>query len=209
VTKLTCDETMDGAAEFALGILPPSQRAAVAAHLLGCQACHREVTALSNVASTLVNVIPGTEPPLGFDRAVLRRVRPRQRTTTIVVGVVAAVAMLLIVAASVFALAPGSRHKAAAFGVVSVFRQDGVRVGTLTASGHPLWVSVAIRGVDWSGSVTCQLVSPRGAAVTLGAFDLVHGGGSWAAYEPAWMVGDGLARLVNRDGQVLATAVLH
>jgi hypothetical protein len=73
---LTCVETREAAAEFALGILDPAHRDEVARHLCRCHDCRVEVAGLTEVALRLLDVLPGTEPPLGFDRAVLFRVRP-------------------------------------------------------------------------------------------------------------------------------------
>lgn len=68
---LTCVEAREAAAEFALGILDPIYRREVDSHLRLCDDCRREITGLTEVAARLLDVIPGTEPPLGFDRAVL------------------------------------------------------------------------------------------------------------------------------------------
>jgi len=75
MTNLTCAMARDAAAEYALDILEPEERSALAAHLVRCPACRAEVDAMSDVATRLIELVPGTEPPLGFDRRVLARVR--------------------------------------------------------------------------------------------------------------------------------------
>ncbi len=72
---LTCAEARDLAAEFALDILEPEERSAVAAHLLRCPTCRAEVSGMEVVSERLLDLVPGTEPPLGFDRRVLARVQ--------------------------------------------------------------------------------------------------------------------------------------
>ena len=75
MTELTCAQVRDAAAEYALDILEPGERSAVAAHLLRCPACRAQVEGMSGVATRLIELVPGTEPPLGFDRRVMARVR--------------------------------------------------------------------------------------------------------------------------------------
>ena len=67
---------------------------------------------------------------------------------------------------------------------------------------------MTVRGLGESGLVTCQLMSRDGAPVTLGTFDLVHGSGSWSAPEPAGLAQDAGVRLVDPQGQVLASATI-
>jgi hypothetical protein len=50
------------------------------------------------------------------------------------------------------------------------------------------------------------LVDIDGSVETIGVFDLVNGSGSWAAPDPQGLRGYHQARLVDRTGQVLATA---
>ncbi len=75
MTELTCTQVRDAAAEYALDILEPGERSGIAAHLLRCPACREDVESMSGVATRLLELVPGTEPPLGFDRRVLARVR--------------------------------------------------------------------------------------------------------------------------------------
>ena len=79
MTELTCAQVSEVSGEFALRILPDEQRAAVAAHLLRCPHCRREVDQMTAIGNQLLELLPGTEPPLGFDRRVLARIRPRHR----------------------------------------------------------------------------------------------------------------------------------
>jgi hypothetical protein len=206
--ELTCAETQEAAAEFALKVLPRAGRSLVAAHLLRCDPCRREVEALTAIATRLLDLVPGTEPPVGFDHSVLVRVTPRpRRAKTVAISVVAAVIVSVLVVVSTVAIMAGSDHPATpAAGVAAAFRAGGIRVGSFWAGGHPLWVSVAVHGLSMSGTVACQLVDRNGAIGTLGLFDLVDGTGSWAAPDPAGVGRDREARLLDGAGRVIATA---
>jgi hypothetical protein len=119
-----------------------------------------------------------------------------------------AVASCLILTTAIIEISRLSHHATKPTGVVAVFRENGVSVGSLAAGGRPPWVSVSVRGIAVSGPVTCQLVGRGGSVQTLGIFDLVHGNGSWAAPDPGGIGGDRQARLVTQRGHVVATATL-
>ncbi len=84
-----CARYADELAELALGIATGRRRAETLAHVERCQSCHAEMEELSRSADSMLDVIPGVEPPLGFEvrlaerlgagRAV-RRVAGRQLT---------------------------------------------------------------------------------------------------------------------------------
>jgi hypothetical protein len=90
VKELSCPEAREAAAEFALGVLPEVQRTEVTAHLAECRDRRQEVAVLNEIAARLVDLVPGTEPPLGFDRMVLSRVRPGRRRRIVVSATAAA-----------------------------------------------------------------------------------------------------------------------
>jgi hypothetical protein len=206
--ELTCAETREAAAEFALKILPQPQRDLVAAHLLGCAPCRREVEALTEIAACLLDLVPGTEPPLGFDHLVLARVAPRPRQARrVAIAVVAAAIVCALVAVAAVHIPGGGRRPATAAAMTAAFRAGGAQVGTFSAGGRPIWVSVAVWGLPVSGSVTCELVDRDGAVQTLGLFDLVDGTGSWAAPDTSGIGRDQTARLIDRGGRVLAIAI--
>jgi hypothetical protein len=178
------------------------------AHLLDCLDCQEEVAGLSAVASRLVDLVPGTEPPLGFDRAVLVRVGLRRRNHAVALAVAAAVVMAVLLTGSLLTVSGGSRHLVSS-APIGVFRDDGVAVGSLSVSGRPSWVYVSVRGIGVSGPVSCQMVEADGSVETLGLFDLVHGSGYWAAPHPEGLREYRGARLVDLAGQIVATATWH
>ncbi len=206
MVELTCAQVRDAAAEFALRILPQPQRGHVAAHLLGCEDCRRDADGFTEVAARLVDVIPGTEPPLGFDRKLLGRVMPHRRRKGMVAAVIASVAVCVLLAVAATLGVDDVGHPTRPAEVAAVLWEGPTPVGSLSASGRPLWVSVKVHDLAVSGPVTCQLLGRNRTVVTLGTFDVVHGSGSWAAPDPAGVSGDGGGRLVEPNGRVIAAA---
>jgi anti-sigma factor RsiW len=216
MTQFTCTEVRDAAAEFALDILEPPERSAIAAHLLRCPACRAEVDSMCAVGTELLQLVPGTEPPLGFDHRVMARVGEhrhswagRARRHPRIVGAVAAAAALIFGAVGWMAGRTTTTHAARVM-LTAEIHQGARTVGRVEAyPGHPAWVNMSIHGSSWAGWVTCQIVEKDGKTVNLGSFNLVHGGGSWGAPDTAWANGLSAVRLVNANGDVLATAVLR
>jgi anti-sigma factor RsiW len=209
--ELTCSEVQDSAAEFALDILDPQDRSIVAAHLIRCRACRAEVDSMQATAGHLLDLVPGTEPPLGFDRRVMNhvdasgaRVRRRWRVT---IGAAAA-AVLIVLGATLGVVETSSSHPAAPHLVSAAFMAGGRQVGEIEvyANNQSPWVSMMVRGVSVQGPVSCQLVDRSGTVETVGSFDLVNGMGSWGAYD-RWNPNDmASARLVDAAGHVVASA---
>jgi anti-sigma factor RsiW len=217
MTEVTCRDVQDAAAEYALDILDADERSAIAAHLLRCRECRAEVDAMNGVSSRLLELVPGTEPPLGFDQRVLARVRRdrsagrrwvsrRPRLTT---GLAAAVAAGALVFGSLGWFDKGSSPHPARAALAADFIQSGRNVGEVYATQSSNWVSMMVRGARGAEKVTCQLVRRDGSITTLGSFDLVDGSGSWGAPDPAGFAGAAGARLVDNTGKVIATATFH
>ena len=222
MTTPTCPEVREAAAEFALDILEPHERSVIAAHLLRCPACRAEVQAMSGIGSRLLELVPGTEPPLGFDERVLATVRPdaraarrawHRRTPRLFAGAAAAVAAVVILAIGSLSLGwfhDGSTSPAPRAVLTARFLQGGREVGELYASAHPAWLDMTVKGVAGADEVTCQLVGKDGKVTTVGSFDLVDGNGTWGAPDPqGGLAGAAGARLVDASGRVLATATLR
>jgi hypothetical protein len=207
MSDLTCPEVEEAAAEYALGILPRADADAVAAHLPGCAACSSEVEELSVIGDRILDLIPDTEPPVGFDRKVLAswRRRPGRRRTWAIVTV--APAVILVVTLATAALTGHSRPPQA--GELTGFLRDGGRtVGTVYVGGDPAWVTMTVQHAPVSGRVTCQLVGDDGATTTVGYFQLVDGSGTWSAPDPGAATRLASARLIGPGGDVLAVATL-
>ncbi|WP_432095307.1 hypothetical protein [Streptomyces sp. bgisy100] len=87
MTDLTCAELRELGAELALGILPGQERAAAITHLDRCPSCREYVGHLTLAEDGLLGLLPGSEPPVGFEKRVMRRLgmagaRPAGRRTS-------------------------------------------------------------------------------------------------------------------------------
>ncbi|MCX5087769.1 zf-HC2 domain-containing protein [Streptomyces sp. NBC_00365] len=69
-TDTTCEKLREIGAELALGILPGRERAAAVAHLDRCADCREYVEQLTLVGDGLIGLLPGCEPPVGFETRV-------------------------------------------------------------------------------------------------------------------------------------------
>ena len=228
---LTCDEVRDLAAEFALDILDSEDRSAVAAHLLRCPACRADVAGMEMVSERLLDLVPGTEPPLGFDRRVLARVQSgpagagrdaerygpvaglrgfvrRRPRLAVVVGALSAAAAVGF--GSIGWMAGQSDHRTQPRVMLSAaFRQAGHNVGEVYAyAGHPEWLEMTIDAGGSAGHLICEVVQRDGSIQVLGSFDLVGGRATWGAPDPSGVNGMTGVRLVDSQGHVVATATM-
>ncbi|MGX1543638.1 anti-sigma factor family protein [Streptomyces adustus] len=69
---VTCERLREIGAELALGVLPGRERAEAVAHLDRCAACREYVGHMTLVGDGLVGLLPGHEPPPGFETRVMR-----------------------------------------------------------------------------------------------------------------------------------------
>jgi anti-sigma factor RsiW len=227
MTEPTCAEVRDAAAEFALDILEPAERAAVAAHLLRCPACREEVDSMVSVGARLIELVPGTEPPLGFDHRVLARVRQtrpdrgRGRAQTVIrrrprvfAAVAAAAAAVALVFGSLGWFAGrNDDHRATKVILTAGFTQGGRHVGNVevytSGDGSP-WLTMTVQGAEGIAKVTCELIGTNGSHTEIGSFPLVDGSGTWGAPDPAGVAGVAGVQLVSTDShQLIATATFH
>lgn len=212
MAEINCDVAAESLAELALGTLRGEELRQVSTHVESCTDCRRELTGMLPVASQLLELIPGTEPPLGFDRRVLSRVEQAERgpgrvarRRTVIMAVAAAVAA--IVGVSTWLAGPGgASHQRARTEVAADFMQGGHNVGRIDARGTPLWLTVTVRGTGISGPVTCEVVHDDGSITTMGSFDLVGGSGTWSTPDPEGMAHVARAQLVDTAGNVVAVA---
>lgn len=68
---VSCQQCRELAAELALNVLPARERVGVLAHLDACAGCRDTVSALTDTADRLVELLPDTEPPVGFEHRVM------------------------------------------------------------------------------------------------------------------------------------------
>ncbi|WP_405876852.1 hypothetical protein OG762_00995 [Streptomyces sp. NBC_01136] len=69
-SDMTCVKVREIGAELALGVLPGRERAGAVAHLDRCADCREYVEQLTLVGDRLIGLLPGSEPPVGFETRV-------------------------------------------------------------------------------------------------------------------------------------------
>lgn len=209
------------APELALDVLTGYERATAQAHLGLCPQCREYVSSLTQIGDRLLTLVPGSEPPVGFEDRVLERMGfPAQRQVRASrrrwwpMAVAAAAVVAVVFGIGGWAIGTLSEHdtvtQAADNHQVLRFAQfrssDQRQVGQVfTYGGSPWWVYMSVTNAG-AASVTCQLVKQNGTVVPIGSFQVSGGKGSWGApldVDPGSLAG---ARLVSDHGVVLATA---
>ncbi|MEU9591076.1 hypothetical protein AB0D84_15315 [Streptomyces sp. NPDC048193] len=225
-----CPRLRDVAAEVALGVVPAEERAAALAHLQRCPACLANVRELARTADELIHLIPGREPPAGFESRVLQRIGPppRHRRPTMrrrfAVGLAAAVTAAAL-ALGGWAIGVSSTSAPSAVGParpdrllsadLTSHRQDVGRVFAYT--GTPHWVYVSVDADDLPArdraalhtTLTCQIERADGSTTTIGTFSLTSGYAHWVASYPAGSPPVTEVHLLAADSSVVASATLH
>jgi hypothetical protein len=216
--EMSCGEFADVAAELALGVLTGRERARAVTHLDECDSCREHVRQLSLTGEEMLGLLPGQEPPEGFETRVMGRLgvarkRPNWSRRMLTVAAVA----LAVVACGLGgwglrgALAPSSPGTSTA--------QAELREATLLTAAHesagkiyiydgkPRWLYMNVdTDTNRSGTVICQLVARGGRVITIGSFGLDGGYGAWGSPDPVAAGNVTGARLTSIDGTVLATA---
>lgn len=221
MSELSCERMHELAPELALDILSGYERATAQAHLGECPQCRTYVGSLAQVSDRLLTLVPGVEPPVGFEDRVLSRMgltapAPRQprRRHWLAVTAAAAAAALVFGAGGWIIGGVTTEHNT----VTAQAESDGIRVATFRTAAHqavgevftyqndPSWVYMAVHGpsnIDW---VACQLVKRDGSIVQIGAFTLSAGKGTWSSDLRLDPNSVATARLVSSEGTILATA---
>ncbi|MFF3325083.1 hypothetical protein [Streptomyces sp. NPDC002889] len=228
VGPYTCHELRENGAELALGVLPARERAAAVAHLQHCSACREHVRELARTVDGLVDLVPGCEPPVGFEGRVLERIGlPSRRSRHRRLLRRAVLAMAAVVAA--FALALGGwavgrlqdSQAPTASGTSVPNTGTSLLTGTLTSAGRSVGEAFAHTGASpWlyvaldadaveeriSGTVRCQIERADGSTATVGTFRVSKGYAHWGSPYPAGTAPITAVHLLAADGSVLATS---
>ena len=223
-----CERYADELAELALGTMTGRERAHILTHVESCPGCQAEMEQLSLAADSLLEVVPGVEPPLGFEVRLMERLGTGGATRRLVrrhwrlrQSALVLACLLLLAAAGVGAgwlvRGAGSRPPVArtAFGTepgghieTASLVSAGRALGEVVVySGPTSWLSMTLDDGSWSGEATCQIRLADGTTVPLGTFWLEKGYGSWSVVLPPGTGHIQLASVVTADG-VLATAHL-
>jgi len=220
MSELTCARMRELAPELALDVLTGYERATAQAHLGTCQQCREYVASLTQIGDRMLTLVPGAEPPVGFEDKVLASMgfpgrktsQPRRRWWPTAVAAAAVIAVVFGIGGWVVGdlTAPDRTTVAAdshpALRFAPLRSSDQHQVGQVFAyGGSPWWVYMTVTNAGAS-TVWCQLQEQNGQFVSIGSFQLSAGKGSWGQQvhtDPNTIVG---ARLVTDQGTVLATA---
>jgi hypothetical protein len=229
MTELSCVQCHELASELALGVLGGRERADAIAHLSRCPRCQDKVSALATTAARLVELVPETDPPPGFDQRVMAAITPPAPGPSLArrglpVAALALTGVLLAGGGWVFGQllpVPGAGLPVRA---VTVQPVADVMVSPLIAGNReigkayvypndPSWIYLSITD-DPAGSgsssasttVTCDLIRQDGSTVTLGTFPLQNGHADWATRTPIDSSSVDGATLTTDTGVTLASA---
>jgi hypothetical protein len=220
MNEMGCGDLAEVAAELALGVLTGRERAQAIAHLDRCDACREHVRQLTLTGEDLLGLLPGIEPPAGFETRVMSRVglagQRRRRPWTR--WMLAAAAGIVIAAAcglggwGLRGTAPvppstGSSTTGSTLHSAALITASHHKVGKIFLyGGSPRWLYMTVDTGLGNGTVICQLEGRDGRIITVGSFRLNGGYGYWGSPEPAKAATVTGARLTAADGKVLATA---
>ncbi|WP_328763537.1 MULTISPECIES: zf-HC2 domain-containing protein [unclassified Streptomyces] len=230
MSEMTCEQLKEVDAELALGILPARERARAVAHLDHCPGCRGHVEQLALVGDGLLALLPGTEPPVGFESRVTAALQPTpppapEAAPTRAPGrrwllrpKVAAVAAALAVACGFGGWAAGTAIEQAAAPLSPTARANaqllqaplitnGREVGRVFAHpGTQGWVYMSVDLEKPMPEVSCVLDHTDGTMTRLGTFSLQDGYGYWVATTDVNATTLAGARLLTPEGSVLAAA---
>ena len=103
LTEMDCDDLAEVAAQLALGVLTGRERAQAIMHLDRCGTCRERIRDLALTGEELLGLLPGREPPAGFETRVIGRLgftgRHRRRPPGRPRWMLAAAATVIAVAA--------------------------------------------------------------------------------------------------------------
>jgi hypothetical protein len=208
MSDMTCAQLDELGAELALGVLPAFERAMAQAHLAGCARCREQVRQLTVVGDELLDLVPESEPPVGLESHVMRRLLPvpiRARRRWPRIALAAACAALFAVGGWV--VSATTRTAPAEVVTVAMTTPNHGAAGTMFVyTGQPGWLYMNVdvdTGNEW---VTCEVQRRDGTVVADGRFQLHGGYGFWGAPLPATVTNLAEARLVTSDGRTVATA---
>jgi anti-sigma-K factor RskA len=221
---MDCDDLAEVATELALGVLTGRERAHAIVHLDRCDACREHVRNLAVTEEELLALLPGHEPPAGFETRVIGRLgsgrggsagrhrrRPSRRPRWMLA--VAAAAIAVVAGVGGWALrpaAPGTAGRPAqsalhTAALVTASHQSVGQVFLDSGDGTP-WLYMTVDTAPGAGAVVCQVVGRDGRIMTIGSFWPAGGHGHWGSPEPIQPGALTGVRLTTAAGQVLATA---
>lgn len=215
MSDISCVECQELGVEFALNTMRGETRGRVVDHLNHCPRCRATITALTETSERLMELMPETVPPLGFQQRVLTAVAhhaPETRHGAVLVAAVLVVIALLCGAGLLGqqVTKPGSDHD----------RQPGTRTllySPLTGEHAQLgqvylypdehaWMYLSTPTGKGPMTVRCAALKTDDDTMLLGTYPLINGSGGWqlrTSVPPGAVV---VATVYDVHGNTVATA---
>lgn len=183
-------------AELATGAVVGAERALALQHVVSCGTCLHELSQLSRASDELLSLAPDTEPPAGFESAVIatmtggERTRPAKPGTRkrFLLGLAAAVLAAAVGAAAVWqstaddrrathdqeqTLSVGRGTQLSAFPITTA---SGSPAGTMFLyAGDPSWLVVSVAGAPADGAYAMTVHNRDGRSYRAGACQVDQG----------------------------------
>ena len=226
---MDCSEADSMIDELALDVLPGDRRAALLVHVEECPSCRHLLDELSETADAVLLAGPVTTPAAGFDDRVLagitgarsrgrgqgrrgaRRARAQVRMPA---SAAAAAAVALVVLGGLAGgvinrSSDGTGGSGRRFRTFDLIAAGGADVGDVsTYYGRAPWYFMQLKGALPDGTYQCVLELDDGRRVPLGRFQTVGGQGGWGDRVTADAAHAVVARVVDSQGNTVATARL-
>jgi hypothetical protein len=225
-----CTATRSLLAELATGAASGHERAWALGQVSGCPACRAELDELAKVADGLLMLVPPTEPPPGFESAVLerlgmagsRRVRRYSRRMMLAAGGVAAAVLLVSGGSATVVYRQGETDRALADQyrqTLSIANGRYLKAARLTSSageqsgtvflyqGSPSWLLVSISSAPTDGRYEIRVRDRGGALRSIGACQVKDRSGT-TGYRLDIPVAHVAEIQLTQDSQVRLTATL-
>lgn len=212
----SCVEFAPRAPELALGVLTGTQWARSIAHVDSCPGCRDLLRRYMDVGDELLQLVPPADPPAGFEQRTMCRIglpdqqgRFRRRLAVAITAVVIAITGGIggVAIGNAMHDQPAAMPQTGPAVRQAELRADQHRVGTVYVyTGWPSWLYMSIEVPAGTDRVSCLLRKRDGTEVTVGSFPVSGDENYWGApspVDPATLVE---ARVVDPQGQPLATA---
>jgi hypothetical protein len=216
-----CETARECIPELALGRVDGAERAEVLLHVHGCARCQAILDEHSGVADLLAQLAPEVEPPAGFDRRVLRAMRPStgrewrsiRRRALVVGGAAAAAAILSLTIVRVVdanRVSEQASAPASALRTAPMVGNGGLPVGRVVVSaGNPASAVVTINYALPDGAYELQLTADDGTVTRgVGTVEVTAGRGAWKG-SLAIPAKGGVLAMVDAAGAPVCHARLH